>query len=55
MPDTIVYDDVHEPVWIYNSKTGMVCQTSDFGNQHVANKFINRRFEFDIVAVRKEA
>ena len=55
VPDTVVYNDADEPLWIYTASDGRVARSSSFLDKHVLTKMGSPHRPDDIVAVLKTA
>ncbi|CAG9322875.1 unnamed protein product [Blepharisma stoltei] len=54
VPDTIIYNDIERPYWIYSDHKGRVCRGEHFEEGHIISKLSRSEMGFGPVAVLKK-
>ena len=55
LPDTVVFNDEDQPIWLYSGLDGYVYRTDNFYAKNVMNKLANYTSTDELVAVIKKA
>eukprot|EP01029_Cantina_marsupialis_P007309 TRINITY_DN1805_c0_g2_i3.p1 TRINITY_DN1805_c0_g2~~TRINITY_DN1805_c0_g2_i3.p1 ORF type:complete len:691 (+),score=135.78 TRINITY_DN1805_c0_g2_i3:48-2075(+) len=53
VPDTVIFENDADPSWVYTNKKGRIATTSEFTNTQILNKLGCRKYQEDLVAVKK--